>query len=122
MYPGPLLLNVQKKQEFKWLWTFFLYIVIYWKSFRKKIKNLGYDVKEGTHPIIPIMLYDAQIAKQLSELLLKKGIYVISFSYPVVPKNEARIRVQISASHSLNQLEKTIECFNTTGKELGIIK
>ena len=90
--------------------------------FRKAIKNLGYDIKEGIHPIIPIMLYDAQIAKKLSELLLKKGIYVISFSYPVVPQEEARIRVQISASHSLDQLDWTIEAFNQAGKDLGIIK
>ena len=90
--------------------------------FRGKIKSLGYDVKEGVHPIIPIMLYDAQIAKKLSQILLKKGIYVISFSYPVVPKNYARIRVQISASHSIQQLDQAINAFYESGRELEIIK
>ena len=89
--------------------------------FRKEIGNLGYDIKKGIHPIIPIMLYDAKIAKKLSELLLEKGIYVISFSYPVVPKEQARIRVQISASHSKNQLEHTIESFYQAGKELRLL-
>jgi len=89
--------------------------------FRTEIENLGYDVKKGVHPITPIMLYDAKVAKKLSELLLKKGIYVVSFSYPVVPKNEARIRVQISASHSKDQLQHTIKSFKRAGKELGIL-
>ena len=90
--------------------------------FRKEIKKLGYDVKEGVHPITPIMLYDAQLAKQLSESLLEKGIYVISFSYPVVPQNQARIRVQISASHSKNDLDKAINAFADCGRKLKIIK
>ena len=89
--------------------------------FRREIGNLGYDIKKGVHPIIPIMLYDAKVAKKLSELLLEKGIYVISFSYPVVPKEQARIRVQISASHSKNQLEHTIESFYQAGKELRLL-
>ena len=89
--------------------------------FRKEIKNLGYDIKEGVHPIIPIMLYDAKVAKKLSELLLEKEVYVISFSYPVVPKEEARIRVQISASHSKEQLDYAINCFNQAGIKLGIL-
>jgi len=90
--------------------------------FRQKIQKLGYDVKDGNHPIVPIMLYDAQVAKKLSESLLKKGIYVISFSYPVVPKDQARIRVQISASHSKNDLNIALERFAESGRELKIIK
>ena len=89
--------------------------------FRKEIEGLGYDIKEGMHPIIPIMLYDAKIAKKLSELLLEKGIYVVSFSYPVVPKNQARIRVQISAAHSRDQLEHAINCFRKAGQQLDIL-
>ena len=92
------------------------------KYFRHKIQSLGYDIKEGVHPITPIMLYDAQIAKKLSESLLNKGIYVISFSFPVVPKDQARIRVQISASHSKDDLDKAINAFAESGRELGIIE
>ena len=89
--------------------------------FRKEIEGLGYDIKEGMHPIIPIMLYDAKIAKKLSELLLEKGVYVVSFSYPVVPKNQARIRVQISAAHSRDQLEYAINSFRRAGQQLDIL-
>ncbi len=89
--------------------------------FRKEMEGLGYDIKEGMHPIIPIMLYDAKIAKKLSELLLEKGVYVVSFSYPVVPKNQARIRVQISAAHSRNQLDHAINCFRRAGQQLDIL-
>ena len=92
------------------------------KYFRKEIQSIGYEVKDGVHPITPIMLYDAHTAKKLSELLLKKNIYVVSFSYPVVPKNQARIRVQISASHSKNNLDYALKCFYKSGKELNIIK
>ena len=89
--------------------------------FRNGIKKIGYDVKEGVHPITPIMLYNAKIAKKLSENLLEKGIYVISFSYPVVPKDEARIRVQISASHNKEQLSKALKAFERSGQELKIL-
>ncbi len=89
--------------------------------FREQIGDLGYDIKEGMHPIIPIMLYDAKIAKKLSELLLEKGVYVVSFSYPVVPKNQARIRVQISAAHSRDQLKHAINCFRKAGEQLDIL-
>ena len=91
------------------------------KYFRQEIQALGYDVKKGAHPITPIMLYDAQVAKKLSESLLKRGIYVISFSFPVVPKDQARIRVQISASHSKDDLNKAITAFSEAGRELRII-
>ena len=85
------------------------------------MKNLGFDIVEGTHPIVPIMLYDAVLAKKMSERLLEKDVYVIGFYFPVVPKNLARIRVQISAGHTIEQLEKAINSFKEVGKELKII-
>ena len=91
------------------------------KYFRDKMKNLGFDIIEGTHPIVPIMLYDAVLAKKMSERLLEKDVYVIGFYFPVVPKNLARIRVQISAGHTIGQLEKAINSFKEVGKELKII-
>ena len=90
--------------------------------FRKEIQSIGYEIKEGVHPITPIMLYDAHVAKKLSEKLLKNNIYVISFSYPVVPKDKARIRVQISASHTKENIDYALEWFYKSGKELNIIK
>ena len=92
------------------------------KYFRKEIQSIGYEIKEGVHPITPIMLYDAHVAKKLSEKLLKNNIYVISFSYPVVPKDKARIRVQISASHTKDNIDYALECFYKSGKEMNIIK
>ena len=89
--------------------------------FRTHIVKLGFDVKKGQHPIIPIMIYDAHIAKALAEEMLSKGIYVIAFSYPVVPRQEARIRVQISANHSKNQLDQAIEAFKFYGEKYKII-
>ena len=91
------------------------------KYFRDKMKNLGFDIIEGTHPIVPIMLYDAVLAKKMSERLLEKDVYVIGFYFPVVPKNLARIRVQISAGHTIGQLEKAINSFKEVGEELKII-
>ena len=79
--------------------------------FRKSIIKLGFDIKEGQHPIVPIMIYDAKIANQIALEMLKKGIYVIAFSYPVVPKDQARIRVQISANHTSEQLNEAINAF-----------
>ena len=90
--------------------------------FRKEIQSIGYEIKKGVHPITPIMLYDAHVAKKLSEKLLKSNIYVISFSYPVVPKDKARIRVQISASHTKENIDYALEWFYKSGKELNIIK
>jgi len=89
--------------------------------FRKNIKNLGFDIVNGTHPIVPIMLYDAVIAKEMSEKLLEKGIYVVGFYFPVVPKDKARIRVQLSAGHSIKELDRAINAFKEVGKELKII-
>jgi glycine C-acetyltransferase len=90
--------------------------------FREKITAAGFDIKPGTHPIIPIMLYDAVVSQTMAEKLLEKGIYVIGFYYPVVPKGQARIRVQISAAHSIAQLDQAIQAFIEVGKELGVIK
>ena len=90
--------------------------------FREKITAAGFDIKPGTHPIIPIMLYDAVVSQKMAEKLLEKGIYVIGFYYPVVPKGQARIRVQISAAHTRAHLDHAIEAFIEVGKELGVIK
>ena len=91
------------------------------KYFREEMKNLGFDIVDGTHPIVPIMLYDAVLAKKMSEKLLEKGVYVIGFYFPVVPKDLARIRVQLSAAHTIEQLEKAINSFKEVGEELKII-
>lgn len=91
------------------------------KYFREKMTAAGFDIKPGSHPITPIMLYDAPLAQQMSTELLKQGIYVIGFFYPVVPKGQARIRVQISAAHTLEHLDKAIEAFTLVGKQLGVI-
>ena len=89
--------------------------------FREKITAAGFDIKPGTHPIVPIMLYDAVVSQTMAEKLLEKGIYVIGFYYPVVAKGQARIRVQISAAHTRAQLDKAIQAFTEVGKELGVI-
>jgi glycine C-acetyltransferase len=89
--------------------------------FRKGITNLGYDVIEGTHPIVPIMIYDAAQSQKLADELLKEGIYVIGFFYPVVPKGKARIRVQLSAAHEQEHLDRALDAFEKAGKRLGII-
>ena len=89
--------------------------------FRKGLEKLGYNIKKGTHPIIPVMLGDALLAKSLAENLLEKNIYVVSFSFPVVPKEEARIRLQISAAHTKKQLDYALQAFEKTGKKLKII-
>jgi glycine C-acetyltransferase len=89
--------------------------------FRERIVAAGFDVKPGEHPIVPIMLYDAVISQKMAEKLLEKGIYVIGFYYPVVAKGQARIRVQISAGHTREQLDHAIAAFTEVGKELGVI-
>lgn len=90
--------------------------------FRSKMTEAGFDIKPGSHPITPIMLYDAVLAQQMAAKLLDEGVYVIGFFYPVVPKGQARIRVQISAAHTREHLNKAIAAFTKVGKELGIIK
>lgn len=82
----------------------------------------GFDIKPGEHAIVPIMLYEAPLAQQMAEKLLDKGIYVIGFYYPVVPKGQARIRVQISAVHEREHLDKAIRAFTEVGQELGVLK
>ena len=89
--------------------------------FREKMTEAGFDIKPGEHPIVPIMLYDAVLSQQMSQRLLDKGIYVIGFYYPVVPKGQARIRVQISAVHETEHLDRAIGAFIAVGKELGVI-
>ena len=81
----------------------------------------GFDIKPGDHPIVPIMLYDAVLSQQFASRLLEEGIYVIGFYYPVVPKGQARIRVQISAVHEKEHLDKAIKAFTKIGKDLGVI-
>ena len=91
------------------------------KYFRDKIINLGFEIKPGSHPIVPVMLYDDHLAQKMSAELLKLGIYVIGFFFPVVPKGQARIRVQISAAHSKEDIDKALNSFYKVGKELGVI-
>ena len=91
------------------------------KYFRDKILNLGFEIKPGSHPIVPVMLYDDHLAQKMSAELLKLGIYVIGFFFPVVPKGQARIRVQISAAHSKEDIDKALSSFYKVGKELGVI-
>ncbi len=90
--------------------------------FRKAMTEAGFDIKAGEHPIVPVMLYEAPLAQQFAEKLLDKGIYVIGFYYPVVPKGKARIRVQISAVHEKEHLDKAVAAFTEVGKELGVLK
>jgi glycine C-acetyltransferase len=92
------------------------------KYFREKITEAGFDIKPGDHPIVPVMLYDAPLAQEFATRMLDKGIYVIGFYYPVVPKGQARIRVQLSAVHDQEHLDKCIAAFIEVGKELGVIQ
>lgn len=89
--------------------------------FRNKMSAFGFDIKPGTHPITPIMLYDAVTAQQFAAKLLDEDIYVTGFFYPVVPKGLARIRVQISAAHTHEHLDRAINGFAKIGRELGVI-
>ncbi|GAA0891376.1 glycine C-acetyltransferase [Fulvivirga kasyanovii] len=92
------------------------------KYFREEITKAGFDIKPGTHAIVPIMLYEAPLAQKFADALLDKGIYVIGFFYPVVPKGQARIRVQMSAAHEREHLDKAIQAFTEIGRELKVIK
>ncbi|GEM67012.1 2-amino-3-ketobutyrate coenzyme A ligase [Sphingobacterium mizutaii NBRC 14946 = DSM 11724] len=92
------------------------------KYFRDKMTEAGFDIKPGFHPIVPVMLYDAKLAQEFAAKMLDEGIYVIGFYYPVVPQGKARIRVQISAGHEKEHLDKAIAAFTKVGKELGVIK
>ena len=90
--------------------------------FRTEMTKAGFDIKPGEHPIVPIMLYEASLAQKFADRLLEKGIYVIGFFFPVVAKGKARIRVQISAAHNQQHLDKAIKAFTEVGKELGVLK
>ena len=92
------------------------------RYFREKMTSAGFDIKPGDHPIVPIMLYEAPLAQQMAADLLLEGIYVIGFFYPVVPQGKARIRVQLSAAHDKQQLDKAIDAFVKIGKKLGVLR
>jgi glycine C-acetyltransferase len=89
--------------------------------FRKEMTDRGFQIKEGTHPIVPIMLGDARLAQDMARAILDEGIYVVGFSFPVVPKGKARIRVQISAAHERSHIDRAIEAFTKVAKEMGVI-
>lgn len=91
------------------------------KYFREKMTAAGFDIIEGTHPIVPVMLYDAPLSQKFADRLLEEGIYVIGFFFPVVPRGKARIRVQLSAGHEREHLDKAVAAFTKVGKELGVI-
>lgn len=90
--------------------------------FRKAMTAAGFDIIPGEHPIVPIMLYEAPLAQQFAAKLLEEGIYVIGFFFPVVAKGKARIRVQLSAAHEQEHLERAVAAFTKVGRELGVIK
>jgi glycine C-acetyltransferase len=92
------------------------------KYFRSKMTEAGFDIKPGEHPIVPVMLYDAVVAQNFAARILEEGIYVIGFFFPVVPKGQARIRVQMCAAHTQEHLDRAIAAFTKVGKELGVIK
>ncbi len=91
------------------------------RYFRSAMTNAGFDIKPGEHPIVPVMLYDAPLAQEFATKLLEEGIYVIGFFFPVVPKGEARIRVQLSAAHHRHHLDRAIEAFVKVGQNLGVV-
>jgi glycine C-acetyltransferase len=91
------------------------------RQFRKKMTDAGFTIRPGTHPIVPIMLGDARLAQELASALLDEGVYVIGFSYPVVPKGEARIRVQLSAAHEPEHVDRAVEAFRKVGRKMGIV-
>jgi glycine C-acetyltransferase len=92
------------------------------KRFRDGISKAGLEVRPGTHPICPVMLYDERLAHTMADRLLDEGIYVIGFSFPVVPRGKARIRVQVSAAHTVEQIDAAIQAFSKIGLDLGVIK
>jgi glycine C-acetyltransferase len=92
------------------------------KYFRQQMSAAGFEIKPGEHPIVPVMLYEASLAQEFADRLLQKGIYVIGFFFPVVPKGQARIRVQISAAHEQLHLDCAIEAFTEIGRDLGVLK
>lgn len=91
------------------------------RYFRQKMTDAGFDIKPGIHPIVPVMLYDAPLAQKFAARLLDEGIYVIGFFFPVVPRGEARIRVQLSAAHQKHHLDRAVKAFSLVGNELGVL-
>jgi glycine C-acetyltransferase len=89
--------------------------------FRKEMTSRGFQIVEGTHPIVPVMLGDARLAQNVAKDMLEEGIYVVGFSYPVVPKGQARIRVQLSAAHTRDQVDRAVEAFTRVGKKHSVI-
>ncbi len=92
------------------------------KYFREQMTAAGFDIRPGDHPIVPIMLYDAVLAADFASKLLDEGVYVTGFFFPVVPKGQARIRVQLSAAHEQTHLDKAIAAFKKVGAALGVLK
>jgi glycine C-acetyltransferase len=92
------------------------------QQFKKGIREAGFEIKQGDSAIVPVMLYDAKLSQDFADRLLEEGIYVIGFFFPVVPKGQARIRVQLSAAHEPEHIEKAIAAFTKVGKELGVLK
>jgi glycine C-acetyltransferase len=92
------------------------------RYFREEMTRVGFDIKSGDHPIVPIMLYEATVAQEMAAQLLEEGIYVVGFFFPVVPKGKARIRVQLSAAHDKQMLDKAISAFTKVGRRMGVIK
>ena len=90
--------------------------------FKTGLRKIGLEFKEGDSAIVPVMLYDAKLSQVFADKLLQEGIYVIGFFFPVVPKGQARIRVQLSAAHTKAHLDKALAAFEKVGKELGVIK
>lgn len=90
--------------------------------FRRRIREAGFEIKDGFHPIVPIMIHDAGIVQEMARALYDEGIYVIGFFYPVVPRGAARIRVQLSAAHEIDHIEKAISAFTKVGRKLGVVK
>ena len=91
------------------------------RFFRAGLAGAGFNLKPGEHPIIPVMLGDAALASRMADALLERGVYVIGFSFPVVPKGQARIRTQMSAQLTRGQLERALDAFTAVGRELGVI-
>jgi glycine C-acetyltransferase len=92
------------------------------RHFRARMAESGFDIKPGEHPIVPIMLGDARIAAEMADRMLEEGVYVIGFSFPVVPKGQARIRVQISAAHATEDLDQAVAAFIKVGRDMGVLR
>ena len=92
------------------------------KRFREGMEAAGFTIKPGEHPVVPVMLGDAKLSQDFAAALLEEGIYVIGFFFPVVPKGQARIRVQLSAAHTTEDVEKALKAFTSVGRRLGVVK